>query len=252
MNDFERKQKVVEHWERMIEWMEKNKKKDRYYYFDEDEMFNELGENATHVYCEFCKKYLDSGKFPFNPCGKCPIALKFGTCNELNGYPGKEGVRDVWLPRARKFLEAIKSLEVGGEPKNTPIDWTKPIRNKETGEDVIEITDVKKVRTKSKVIIVDLTGKGAFSEKQKVENVKEECYEPVRIGDRVTICGEEYMFVSAGRNLIILINTRTGDRWNDVPIKQRDYFFYISLEEFKELTSLVEWNEVYKTLKRRI
>ena len=251
MNDFERKQKVVEHWERMIKWAEKNKKKYRYYYFDEDEMFNELGENATHVYCEFCKKYLDSGKFPFNPCGKCPIALKFGTCNELNGYPGKEGVRDVWLPRARKFLEAIKSLEVGGEPKPTPIDWNKPVRDKETGEDIIKVTDVKMVKTRSsKRFNVDLTGIGIFSGRQRVENVpEEELYKPIKLGDRIILFDREHVLVSAGPNQVLFVDPKNGTRAGN-PIEVKDSFF-ISLEEFKILVGSINWKEWYKTLKRR-
>jgi len=251
MNDFERKQKVVENWERMIKWMEKNKKEDRFYYFDEAIMFSELEENATHTHCEFCKKYLDSGKFPFDPCGKCPIALRFGTCSELNGYPGKEGVRDTWLPKAKGFLEKIKSLEVEGEPKPTPIDWNKPVRDKETGEDIIKVTDVKMVKTRSsKRFNVDLTGIGIFSGRQRVENVpEEELYKPIKLGDRIILFDREHVLVSAGPNQVLFVDPKNGFRARN-PIEVKDSFF-ISLEEFKILVGSINWKEWYKTLKRR-
>jgi len=256
MNDYERKQKVVEHWERMIKWVEKKEeeaiKDKKVCHISSHNMVKELGECADTDHCEFCKAYFNHQD---STCGKCPIATQIAPCTDMekSGFPGRFGQSEIWLPKAKEFLKAIENLKV--KPKSASIDWTKPLRDTKVGNDIISIEDVKMVKTKEDGFVVDVTGKGVFSKKQLIENIpEEENYKPIGIGDRVMLYGEEHILVSTGNTHVLFVNTKRGTRMG-YPVQVGNSYI-ISLREFKfliqgEAETSLPWNEVYKTLVRR-
>ena len=98
------------------------------------------------------------------------------------------------------------------------------------------------------IIIKDTeTGERYVHSSNSVKKI-EETYKPISIGDWVTINGHEYMFVSAGTKSVVLINLKSGCRWNNTV--EVNCCFEISFEEFKKLTSSINWETIYKTLKK--
>jgi hypothetical protein len=250
-NDFERKQDVISHWERMISWVKmldysgKNT-------FIQKEMYDTLGENPGSDYCAFCSKYLIE-----HSCTECPIAEQYGSCGEGNNYPGRYGEISKWLPQAKGFLEDLKNLKVDKPipepiPEPKPIDWTKPVRDIWSKKNVV-VEDAKKISTSLTSYYTNLEGIIFGNSHPVLENIPEdELFQGIKPGDRVYIKDNwiegEYILAQTNPNTFAFISLNDGNKLTDPRYLNPP----ITLPMFKVLLGSFEkdWVEIYSTLKK--
>lgn len=92
----------IKHWERMIEWAEKQPKQDKVSFL---RMEDELDESWSGDFCALCKGY----------CATCPLRKKYGYCNIKNpknawGKVYSSKTWSEWLKHAKVMLRQLKSL----------------------------------------------------------------------------------------------------------------------------------------------
>lgn len=99
--------KSLEHWRRMVEWVEKQPVKERP---DYERMKNEIKENWFSHSCELCKKYC-------SVCRKCPLDMIGEKCYGDWTYPWSfwRQVRfsktyGEWLTHARMMITCLDFL----------------------------------------------------------------------------------------------------------------------------------------------
>ncbi len=106
MTEQEAVQESIEHWERMILWVDGlNNKNDRP---NDDKMTDAIDESWYGEYCLLCKE--------FKGCQACPLKISFGVCTNDDSKNAWKLVRHSktwkgWLKNANKMLKQIKSLE---------------------------------------------------------------------------------------------------------------------------------------------
>ena len=113
------KQKTIDHYNRMIEWVKKNidnpdfaTSKPDYY-----NMKAEIKENWYSDYCPFCKKYHDDTKYP--ECTNCPLELverdtdgKYTSCcGGLWDSMAVSKTWDEWIIYAERIVKLLETLE---------------------------------------------------------------------------------------------------------------------------------------------
>ena len=113
------KQDTIDHYNRMIEWVEKNINDPAFQAErpDYSVIEDEIGENWYSKYCPFCKKYYDEGK-SFECC-KCPLDLverdtegKYVSC--CGGLWESMAVSKTWhewLVYAKRIINLLETLE---------------------------------------------------------------------------------------------------------------------------------------------
>ncbi len=104
----------IQHWKRMIEWVEKRDKKHQP---SEISMWTELKEDWGAESCPLCKQQ-DNPRFQPG-CPKCPLALKYGLCSYIylnaldkNAWPRVTNAQTWkdWLKHAKQLLIQLESL----------------------------------------------------------------------------------------------------------------------------------------------
>lgn len=98
------KQKVINHWKRMIKWAKTQPKKEA---ANKWRMFNHIQEHWEGTYCAWCIRH-------DGMCFKCSLGKKFGACdNNMNlwrmVYQSKTW--EMWIKYAERFLiERIRKV----------------------------------------------------------------------------------------------------------------------------------------------
>ena len=105
------KELTIAHWVRMINWVKSidlENLDDTVIYMN---MFASIKESWFGMDCSYCKKYARSG------CGGCPLARKYGTCEDEDSSNinmwikvNRSATWREWLKNAEMFLEQLKTL----------------------------------------------------------------------------------------------------------------------------------------------
>jgi len=111
MNQKEAIEGTIEHWKRMIAWVEKQDPKWR---VDETYMRREIGEEWRDEDCPLCTF---TGNVRLH-CKICPLGIRYGRCSYNTPKNKKNKWIKVqyshtwgeWLENAREFLKQIESL----------------------------------------------------------------------------------------------------------------------------------------------
>jgi len=95
--------KTVEHWARMIKWVEglKNKRAKA----DGRVMQETIKEDWYADNCALCKLYNQTPDY----CDKCPLKLKYKACGAWGGVNNAVTWKG-WLQHAKRMLKQLKSL----------------------------------------------------------------------------------------------------------------------------------------------
>lgn len=106
------KQKAIEHYERMIEWVKKRPKRN---IPDSFSMELDIGESWYGEYCSYCEKYYDyecEDEDEYEGCPKCPLSNSgkrgFTCCDGLWKKMDEAKTWGTWIKYAEKTLEYIK------------------------------------------------------------------------------------------------------------------------------------------------
>ncbi|KKL05768.1 hypothetical protein LCGC14_2602740 [marine sediment metagenome] len=99
-------EKVIAHWERMIEWAKKQPSNNNASILEMEDSINESWRGA---YCNYCIKYHSSQS---ENCTKCPIMLKYNKKCEDIGWAKAAFSKNwkQWIVNAGSFLEKLKQL----------------------------------------------------------------------------------------------------------------------------------------------
>jgi hypothetical protein len=98
----------IEHWERMIAWVEGLKNKEAKP--NGEFMKQQLGEYWWGIYCPLCQKYDDDN---LDECIDCPLVEINESCDRADSTWGKVArsyTWGTWLKNAYKMLEVLRSL----------------------------------------------------------------------------------------------------------------------------------------------
>jgi hypothetical protein len=240
-------EKTIEHWKSMYNWAYTAPAANDLVSYKR--VVNAIGEGFDTGYCPLCKTYRDNFRTNGPICGECPLFKEVGQCGKSNDnlYPDTRDKNwSQWTTAAEKFIKQLQSIL----DKNTKveIDWGKPVMDIETGNTVTFEECRRIFQDNTYPYFVTIDGIGSHTRKQRVKNVPEVEYKPVKKGDRIMIEGREYLLCTTDGMHISLINTSTGNHWGDsVRVASTTT---ISFDEFTNLVG-VNWKEVYRTLKRR-
>ncbi len=100
----------IKHHERMLKWVEKTRNKKGY--VNGFVMKSELGEVWGQSDCSLCQEYLNRA------CYDCPLAQKYGKCNEFNERNAWSGLGRAknwgeWIKVDKKLIKQLKNLIKG-------------------------------------------------------------------------------------------------------------------------------------------
>jgi len=112
------KRKTIQHWNRMIKWVNKlkNKKVKPHHYT----MFDVIGEDWFADSCTLCfyayEKFRTTENWPISKCDLCSLGKKYGTCSDpgtKNAWISvqKSKTWKGWLYHANRLIKQIESLE---------------------------------------------------------------------------------------------------------------------------------------------
>jgi len=93
------KQKALAHYDRMIEWAEKQPKKMHVY---RDVMYMAICEDFSGHYCAYCQNNESIA------CDECKLLSDDGCCGGLYRIMDKAQTWSTWVKRARKVREYIE------------------------------------------------------------------------------------------------------------------------------------------------
>ncbi len=104
-------QYTLNHWNKMIEWVKKQKMTGKP---NSEKMYEQIGENWYGEYCPLCRQ-LRPDKNVSDCIYKCPLGKAFGVCsnNQSKNYWSKidkSRTWKTWLSNAIKLRRQIKSL----------------------------------------------------------------------------------------------------------------------------------------------
>lgn len=96
--------KSIEHWQRMIQWAEKQPANKT---VDSIDMSGAIYECWSGKHCELCL---------IIRCNDCPLAQEYGECSRFNklnlwGTVAKSETWSEWVKNAKRFMKQLESLE---------------------------------------------------------------------------------------------------------------------------------------------
>ena len=110
MGRIQKIKRSIEHWERMIKWVETQSPEDTAYFPTMEYL---IGESWTLPYCDLCNEYYNPKEK--NHCQSCPLYENFGSCFDESSANCWTKVEESltwgeWLENARNMLKQLKSL----------------------------------------------------------------------------------------------------------------------------------------------
>lgn len=198
-------------------------------------------------HCPLCKRYVS--------CDTCPLGRKVGACStSRNLYPDATRCKtwSEWVNKSTKFLAQLRQIRDEYISKyGASLDWTKPIRMIHAKDiTVIKATPGYMVKTLGGTYyMVDVDGRHMISGNALVENVPEFKFEPVYMGDRTRVAGEEYIICRSDFGKMNAVNINTGNTYGHPTTVMSTGM--LNEGEFKGLFGYPMWKEAYKNLVRR-